>query len=138
MNCTYITVFQSRKNRKKLYQTPPSTHTDTHRLHTPCCTLLFSNFIIFASQGFLIRTASRIKNPWLAKMKLYESDETKYLDFRDINYHVKSHIILQSLGRNTCMAIRMKHYQCTWKFETKYTHFYEHCTTLAMFFILLF
>ena len=45
--------------------------------------------------------------------KLYESDETKYLDLRDIDYHVKSHIILQSLGRNTCMAIRMKHNQFT-------------------------
>ena len=100
LNCSYITVFQSRKQMARTYIKGPSIY--THR-HTQT-------------------THTMLHSPLL---KIYESVETKYLDLRDIDYHEKSHIILQSLGRNTCMPYvwntinvpensRNKIYTCLW------------------------
>ena len=57
-------------------------------------------------------------------VKLYESDETKYVDLREMDYHFKSHVILQSLGRKSWMALRMKNNQCTWIFVKQNIHIY--------------
>ena len=66
--------------------------------------------------------------------KLHESKETRYLDLRYIDYYVKSHFILQSLGRNTCMTIRMKHNQSNLKFMKQNIHIFMSAIFVFLFF----